>query len=472
MNGPIRKVAIVCMVLFLALMANITYSTIFRQDSLNDRPENRRVTDTRFAQDRGPIMVGNAAVAQSDPVKDQFKYQRSYAKGPLYAPITGYYSYMYGASGIESSYSAQLSGQDDGQALNRIIAQAAGQTPRGEAIQTTIDAKAQQAAWDGLGSRKGAVVAIDTKTGAIKAMVSTPSYDPNTLATHDIGGSQKTWQKLNADSDKPLLNRATKNIYSPGSTFKLIVTAAALEQGDTPDTKVDATDYKLPGSSHWIRENCGGDKITLQHSLQVSCNPSFARLGAELGQDTLREQAEKFGFGQTYLSDLGQVASRFPDNMDQAQTAMSAIGEYDVAATPLQMAMVAAAIANDGVVMKPYVVDKVLSPDLSVLQETTPEQASVAVSPSTASQLRQMMVQVVQSGTGTRAKISGIEVGGKTGTAVTDRIRLPYTWFIGYAKELHTAVCVFVEDAQTSEDEATGGRVSAPIAKAVWEALR
>jgi len=453
-------------------MANVTYSTVFRQDALNNNTQNRRVTDARFAQNRGPIMVGNAAIAQSDPVKDWFKYQRSYAKGPMYAPITGYFSYLYGSTGLEQTHSAQMSGQDRGQAIDQFVAQAAGRTLPGATIQTTINAKAQKAAWDGLGKLKGAVVAIDTETGAIKAMVSTPSFDPNALATHDITASQDVWKTLNADPNKPLLNRAAKEIYSPGSTFKLIVTAAALEDGMTPDTKVDASNYKLPQSTHVIAENCGGSSITLQHALQVSCNPSFARLGAQLGADKLRQQAEKFGFGQTYLTDLGQVASRFPDNIDEAETAMSALGEYEVAATPLQMAMVAAAIANDGVVMRPYVVDKVLTADLSVASQTEPQQASVAISPATAAYLRQMMVGVVQSGTGTRAQIPGIEVGGKTGTAVTDRVRLPYTWFIGYATELHTAVCVFVEDPQTSLNEATGGRISAPIAKAVWEALR
>ena len=472
MNGPIRHVAIVCMAMFLALMINVTVANVTRQEPLNANQQNRRVMDARFAQDRGAILVGNTPIAQSAAVKDQYKYQRSYPKAELYAPITGYYSYLYGSTGLESSMSEQLSGQDNSQFLNRMIDAAAGRTPKGASVETTIDAKAQQAAWDGLGTKTGAVVAIDTKTGAIKAMVSTPGFDPNKLATHDLAASQKTWKSLNADASKPMLNRATRNIYSPGSTFKLVVAAAALESGLTPDSKVDATNYKLPGSTRVIAENCGGSKITLEHSLKVSCNPSFARLGASLGQDALRAQAEKFGFGQKFLPELGAVASRFPDNLDSAQTAMSSLGEYEVAATPLQMAMIAAAIANDGVVMEPYVVSRVRSPDLEVLSQAEPKQASVAVSQATAAELRQMMEVVVASGTGTQAKISGLEIGGKTGTAVTDRVRLPYTWFVGYAKELDVAVCVFVEDAQTTTNEATGGRIAAPIARAVWEALR
>ena len=472
MNGPIRRVAIVCMVMFALLLANITFADVTRQSALTENPQNRRVTNSRFAQDRGPILVGSTAIAASAPVKDQFKFQRSYTDGPLYAPITGYYSFLYGSTALESSYGTQLAGSDDSQFIDRIIKAAAGQTPRGGTVQTTISAKAQKAAWAGLAGRKGAVVAIDTRTGAIRTLVSTPGFDPNQLATHDLDASQKAWKDLNADANKPMLNRATKEIYSPGSTFKLIVAAAALEAGSTPETLIDSSQYQLPGTSVRWPANCGGAQLTLERALVVSCNPAFGRLGVELGQDALRAQAEKFGFGQTFLPEIGSVASRFPAQLDDAQTAMSSIGEYEVAATPLQMAMVAAAIANDGVLMKPYLVDSVLSSDLSVVSRTQPEQAAVAISPQTAAELRQMMILVVTNGTGSRAQVSGVEVGGKTGTAVTDRVRLPYTWFVGYAKELHTAVCVFVEDAQTDQNEATGARQSAPIAKAVWEALR
>ena len=472
MNGPIRKVATVSMILFAILLANITFANVTRTAELTENPQNRRVTYSRFAQDRGAILVGATAIATSSAVKDQFKFQRAYADGPLYAPITGYYSYMYGSTGLEASYGTQLAGSADSQFVDRLVKAAAGQTPRGGTVQTTINAKAQKAAWTGLAGRKGAVVAIDTTTGAIRALVSTPGFDPNQLAAHDLAAAQQTWDQLNADPAKPMLNRATKEIYSPGSTFKLIVAAAALEAAMTPESLVDATNYQLPNSNKWINQNCGGAQITLERALIVSCNPSFARLGAQLGQDALRSQAEKFGFGEKFLPEIGSVASRFPADLDEAQTAMSSLGEYEVAATPLQMAMVAATIANNGVVMKPYLVDSVLSSDLSVLAKTQPEQAGVAVSAQTATLLRQMMVKVVQQGTGSRAKISGLEIGGKTGTAVTDYVRLPYTWFVGYAAELNTAVCVFVEDAQTSQSEATGGAVSAPIAKAVWEAMR
>ncbi|MFT4108288.1 peptidoglycan D,D-transpeptidase FtsI family protein [Propionicimonas sp.] len=472
MNRPIRGVAVTAMVMFFALMANLSYLYVGQQNYLNERPENRRVADARFGQDRGPIMVGNTPVAESEAVKDRYKFQRSYSSGKLYAPVTGFYSYLYRTSALESSYSAQLAGVDDSQFLNRLVNTLSGSSQRGGTVETTLDAKAQKAAWDALDGRKGAVVAIDYTTGAIKALVTSPSYDPNDLSTHDLAASTKAWNRLNADTSRPMSNRATKEIYSPGSTFKLVTAAAALDSGMDADTKVDASAYKLPGSTKVISGNCGGTRITLAQALKVSCNPAFARLGAELGADAIREQAEKFGFGTAFLSDIGSSASVFPDDIDAAQTAMSAIGEYETKASPLQMAMVSAAIANDGVVMDPYIVDQVLDNDLKVVSQTRPQQQSVALSAENAAELRSMMVQVVQSGTGYRAQIAGVKVGGKTGTARTSADRNPYAWFTAWADDPSIAVCAFVEDADIPATEIAGGAVAAPIAKAVIEALR
>lgn len=472
MNGPIRRVAIAAMAIFTALMLNITAGYLFRTDDLNNRAENRRTGDARFAQDRGPIMVGNSPIAKSEPVKDRYKFQRSYPSGKLYAPITGYYSYVFVASGLERSFSDQLTGVDDSQFLDRLVNLLTGETPRGGTVETTIDARAQRAAWDGLNGRKGAVVAIDTKTGAIRALVSSPSYDPNQLATHDLKDSQKAWEKLTDDPDRPMANRATREIYPPGSTFKLITAAAALESGIDPDTEIDATAFDLPGSTVTISGRCGGDQITLTHALEVSCNPGFARLGAELGADVLRAQAERFGFGDTFVDEIGSAASLFPEEPDDAQTAMSAIGAFDVAASPLQMAMVAAAVANGGVVMEPYLVERVVSANLSVISQTLPRQHSTAVSETVADQLHDMMVSVVEKGTGRRAQISGLTVGGKTGTAVPDENRRPYAWFTAFADEVDLAVCVFIEDAQIPATDIAGGTLAAPIARAVIEAVR
>jgi peptidoglycan glycosyltransferase len=460
------------MVIFTALMVNLSYLYVGEQSFLNERPENRRVADARFAQDRGPIMVGNTPIAKSEQVKDRYKFQRSYTSGELYAQVTGYYAYLYRTSALEASYSSELSGVDDSQFLTRLIDSASGATPKGATLETTLSAKAQRAAWDGLAGRKGAVVAIDYSTGAIKALVSLPSYDPNDLATHDLTASTQAWTRLNADPDKPMANRATREIYPPGSTFKLVTVAAALDSGMTADTVIDASAYKLPGSTRVIRGNCGGTKITLTQALEVSCNPAFARLGVKLGDEALRTQVQKFGFGTKFLDDIGSAASRFPEELDQAQTAMSAIGEFEVAASPLQMALVSASIANDGVVMDPYIVDRVLDDDLRVISQTRAQQQSVALSSENAAALRAMMVSVVQQGTGHRAQIDGVTVGGKTGTARSSNDRRPYAWFTAWADDPKVAVCVFIEDAEIPATDIAGGILAAPIAKAVIEALR
>ncbi|MGV8908700.1 MAG: peptidoglycan D,D-transpeptidase FtsI family protein [Propionicimonas sp.] len=472
MNRPIRGVAVAAMVMFTALMVNLSYLYLGQQGYLNERTENRRVADARFAQDRGPIMVGNTPIATSEKVKDRYKFQRSYSSGELYAQVTGYYSYLYRTSGLEASYSSELSGVDDSQFLTRLIDSASGATPQGATLETTLDGKAQRAAWDGLAGRKGAVVAIDYSTGAVKALVSLPSYDPNDLATHDLTASSEAWKRLNADTDKPMANRATREIYPPGSTFKLVTTAAALDSGLSADSLVDASPFTLPGSTRVISGNCGGTKITLTRALEVSCNPAFARLGVKLGQEALRAQAEKFGFGTKFLDDIGSAASRFPEELDQAQTGMSAIGEFEVAASPLQMALVSASIANDGVVMDPYIVARVLDSDLRVISQTRAQQQSVALSSENAAALRKMMVSVVEQGTGHRAQIAGVTVGGKTGTARSSNDRRPYAWFTAWADDPKVAVCVFIEDAEIPATDIAGGILAAPIAKAVIEALR
>ncbi len=472
MNRPIRRVAIAALAMFAALLLNLSASYLVRTDSLNNRAENRRASDARFAQDRGPIMVGNSPIALSEPVKSRFRFQRSYPSGELYAPVTGYYSYVFGPSGLERSFSEELIGVDDSQFLDRLINILTGATPRGASVETTLDARAQRAAWKGLAGRKGAVVALDTGTGAVRALVSTPSFDPNALASHDLDDSRAAWEKLQKDPDRPMANRASREIYPPGSTFKLVTAAAALESGLTADSTIDASAYKLPGSSVVIRGNCGSSEVTLTRALEVSCNPGFARLGVDLGADALREQAERFGFGDQFLPEIGGAASRFPSEPDDAQTAMSAIGAFDVAASPLQMAMVAAAVANDGVVMEPHLVERVVSADLAVISQTRPRQHSTAVSEVVAAELQAMMVSVVENGTGRRAQVDGVTVGGKTGTAVTEEGRRPYAWFVAFAEELDLAVCVFIEDAEIPATDIAGGVLAAPIAKAVIESVR
>lgn len=476
MNHAIRRVSAVVLVMFLALMLNSTYAYVFRDPGLNEDPRNRRVTDAEFGTDRGDILVGNTPIATTKPVDDRFKYQRSYPQGTLYAPVTGYYSYVYKRTGLEQTMNAELAGSSNSQFLARLVDMATGKRPVGASVVTTLDAGAQEAASKGLAGRPGAVVALDYSTGAIKALVSTPSFDPNSLATHDLDASEKAWKKLNADSSKPLSNRGTREIYPPGSTFKLVVSAAALASGMNADSQVEApTSLKLPGSTSTLNNSgsCGGTKITLTQALTTSCNTAFAQLGMDLGDDAVREQAEKFGFGRDdELPQLPAVASKFPASLDKAQLAQSSIGQFDVAATPLQMAMVSAGVANNGVVMQPYLVQQVRAADLAVLQNASPKQFSRAMTSEDAQELQKMMVSVVTSGTGTRAQISGVRVGGKTGTALTDGKHTPYAWFVAWSDNPKVAVAVFVQDAGVQASDISGGRIAAPIAKSVIEALQ
>lgn len=477
MNGPIRKLTVVVMAMMLALLVNQTFTYVVRSPGLLNDPRNRRVTDAQFGSARGEILVGNEAIASSKPVVDAYKYLRTYPHGSLYAPVTGYYSFVYKRSGLEQTQNAALAGTSNGQFMQRLVDSALGRPPAGASVLTTLDARAQAAAAKALGDRPGAVVALDYTTGAVRALVTSPTYDPNALASHDLKATQDAWTKLNADADKPLANRATREIYPPGSTFKLVVSSAALNSGQYTDQTVIPAPEKLalPGTSRPLSnsDDCGEAQITLTQALTTSCNTAFAGLGMKLGADAVRAQAEKFGFGKNdLLPDLPASASRFPASLTQAQLAQSSIGQFDVAATPLQMAAVGAAIANNGVEMQPYLVDEVRASDLTTLSKAAPKQYSQPLSPQAAQQLQNMMVSVVQNGTGKRAQIDGVRVGGKTGTALTDGKHAPYAWFVCWADNPKVAVAVFVQDSGVSASDTSGGRIAAPVAKSVIEAMR
>ncbi|GAB3622784.1 penicillin-binding transpeptidase domain-containing protein [Mariniluteicoccus endophyticus] len=479
MNRPIRRVAIIAMLMFTMLLANATYTMIVRQSSLQEHQRNKRERDADFAQDRGPILAGQTQIAQTVESKDRFRFQRTYPQPQVYAPVTGFYAYEHPApSGLEQSKTRVLAGSDDSQLIRRIIDMATGEKPRGASVETTINPKAQKAAYDALGNRKGAVVALDPRTGAVLAMVSTPSYDPNDVAVHDVAKSNEAYQKLLKDPGRPLINRATRERYPPGSTFKLVTAAAALEAGRGPDTQIPSPErLTLPQTTTTLGNDspCGGDNVTLDQALKVSCNTAFANLGIELGDDALRKKAEAFGFGSRPLGDLNAVASVYPDDPNQPQTALTAIGQFDVSATPLQMAMVAAAIANDGELMEPYIVQTVRAANLSVIDSHRPRTQSRPMSSTNAKTLQEMMVHVVTDGTGANAQISGRTVGGKTGTAQRDLSKPPYAWFTSFADDASgrpaVAVAVFIEEADIERSDIAGGRLAAPIAKKVMEAV-
>ncbi|MET7278651.1 penicillin-binding transpeptidase domain-containing protein [Kribbella sp. NPDC005582] len=480
MNSAIRRLAVAAMVLMLALMANSTYLQAFRSNEINGRNDNRRVRDSQFSVDRGAILIGNKAIAESKPSDDRFKYQRTYSDGPVYAPVTGYYSYVFGRAGIELTQNSELNGSDPSLAFRRIIDVISNRPQQGASVTLTLNAAAQQAAYKGLGNKTGAVVAIEPKTGKILALATTPSYDPNKLSGHDLSKVADEWNRLGKDPAKPTLNRAVRETYPPGSTFKLVTAAAALSSGKyTPESKVNSpAELPLPQTTTPLvnedRKNCGGsNNATLTIALRYSCNTAFGSVGLDIGADALAEQAAKFGFGERMLPELSGVASAFPGDPNPPQTAQSAIGQFDVRATPLQMAMVAAGIANKGEVMKPYLVQNVKTANLKTVSETKPESLHQAVSPEVAAQLTGMMIDVVKNGTGKKGQIDGIEVAGKTGTAQTSPERPPFAWFTAFApaNDPQIAVAVMIESADVARNDIAGGALAAPISKAVMEAV-
>ncbi|AEE44183.1 peptidoglycan D,D-transpeptidase FtsI family protein [Cellulomonas fimi] len=480
MNTPLRRLATVVLAMFVVLMAGTTWVQYVQADSLNNDPRNVRTLYREFGNARGPILVAGEAVASSAPVDDAFGYQRSYTGGDLWSTVTGYYSVVNGRSELELAANDALTGRGDQLFFTRARDLLTGRRPEGAAVETTLLPAAQQAARDGLGGQEGAVVAIEPSTGKILALVSTPGFDPNTLATHDTAAAGAAFSELDAAEGNPLRSNATRETYPPGSTFKLVTAAAALESGAyTPQTPLPApVTLDLPQTTSTIGNfgggGCGADPITLADALRVSCNTTFAQLGMDLGDDALRTQAERFGFNDPSLTIPMEVdASVFPEDLDAPTTAGSAIGQRDVRATPLQMAMVSAAIANGGQLMKPYVVQTVRSADLHTVDETEPELLSTAVSPGTAAALRDMMVGVVADGSGTAAQIPGVQVAGKTGTAQTGDDEAPHAWFTAFAPAdaPRVAVAVIVEHGGSAGNEATGGRVAAPIAKSVIQAV-
>ncbi|MBT2506648.1 penicillin-binding protein 2 [Streptomyces sp. ISL-98] len=481
MNKPLRRVAIFCGLLVLALLVRVNWVQYVKADELSKDPNNRRVLIDRYAHKRGDIIVQGKAITGSKESKSgDFKFQRTYKDGPMWAPVTGFTSQRMGSNQIESIEDGILTGTDDRLFFDRTLSMFTGDKKQGGHVVTTLNADAQRAAFQGLGSRKGAVAALDPKTGAILALASTPSYDPS-LVAGNTDKDVENWQKYEKDPDKPTVNRALRETYPPGSTFKVVTAAAALEHGlyDDVDEKTSTPlPWKLPLSTKNL-ENEGNlpcKDATLRVSLKVSCNTVFGKVGADLGNDKMLETAEKFGFNKQQFVPVRSNASVFSKDMDKAQTALSSIGQFNTAATPLQMAMVASAIANDGSLMKPYMIDRLTDPHLDLLEKTSPEEMSRPLSADNAQKLQEMMETVVKEGTGTRAQIAGATVGGKTGTAQhgVDNSEKPYAWFISYAKTDQgspVAVAVVVEDDDANREDISGGGLAAPIAKSVMKAV-
>ncbi|NGO71279.1 peptidoglycan D,D-transpeptidase FtsI family protein [Streptomyces boncukensis] len=487
MNKPLRRIAIFCGLLTLALLVRTNWLQFVQADDLKEDPQNRRVAIQRYAQPRGNIVVDGKPVTGSTEVAgSDFKYKRTYKNGELWSPITGFASQRIGANQLEKLYDPVLTGDDDRLFFNRTIDMLTGKPKKGGNVVTTLNRKAQKAAFDGLGDKKGAVAAINPKTGAILALANKPSYDPSVFAGNSDKDA-KAFQNLEKkkDPDDPMLNRALRQTYPPGSTFKVVTAAAGLESGDYDiDSKTDSEDpYRLPQSTTDLGNegnNPACKNASVRVALQWSCNTVFAKMSNELGNKKMMEEAEKFGFNRDQDDNAQDTPVRpapsvYPKD-NRPQNAMAGIGQASNRATPLQMAMVTAAIANDGKLMKPYMVDQLVAPNLNVIDQTKPKELSQPVSPENAQKLQSAMETVVEKGTGTSGKISGVTVGGKTGTAQHGENNKdnPYAWFISYAKTddgSPVAVAVVVESSDTLRSDIAGGKLAAPIAKSVMEAV-
>jgi len=479
MIRQINRVTAVIIFLLLALIVNISYIQVFNARELRGQPGNQRVILTEYSRERGPILLGSQSIAESTPTLDALKYLRSYPDESIFAPITGFYSVLYGATGIEDESNDVLAGNDSRFFVDRLQQLFANREPKGGAVRLTIDPVAQTAAMKALNGRTGAVVAIDPTTGAILALASSPSFDPNLLSSHDAAEIQMNYEELDANPEQPMLNRPLAMTLPPGSTFKLVTAAAALESGRYNATTQlpGPKEINLPGTDvqlgNWNDKSCGPDDITtLQQALEISCNTAFAWLGMEIGANAISDQAKKFGFESQFDVPMSAAISRFPIDPNQPQTAMSAIGQFDVRASALQMALVAAGIANDGVVMKPYLVSQLLGTDLTVLQSTNPVAFGRAMKSENAKILRDMMVGVVENGTASRARISGIAIGGKTGTAENVPGDPAHAWFVGIApaEGAKIAIAVVLQNGGGAT-EVSGNALAAPIATAVMRAI-
>lgn len=481
MNQSIRRLSLVIMVMFLTLLGSVTYTQYIAAPDLNADGRNSRTLYREFGRDRGPILVEGEPIVTSEPVDDEFKYQRVYEDPKLYAHITGFFSITYGATGIEHAETEALNGTADSLFYDRIRNLFTGEPTRGGSVELTIDPRAQQAAAQALGDQVGAVVALDPKTGEILALVSNPTYDPNLLASHNTKDVAASYEELTEDPSRPMANRAIAgHLYPPGSVFKLVTAAAALESDEwTSDSVIPApVELELPQTTATIK-NYGGascspdDEMPLADAFEISCNTAFAQLGLDMGEQELAQQATAFGFGVNREIPLKVTPSKFPSDLNPPQLAQSSIGQFDVQVTPLQIALLSSAIANDGIPMEPHLVRTVRSADLSVRSRTNPEALARSVTSATASALRDMMVEVVESGTGTAARIPGIEVAGKTGTAQHAPDQAPHAWFTAFAPadDPQVALAVIVENGGSLGSEATGGSVAAPIAKSVIEAV-
>lgn len=481
MNQAIRNSWIVAIALFALLFGSISYVQFFAADSLNANPVNNRQLLKTFCSSRGPILVGGQPIAESVATNTDCAYQRKYNDPLLYSGLTGFFSKYAGQYGLEYSMQNELAGTSNDNLFDRISQAFTGTQPQGLSVELTIDKKIQQLAYDMIPDDVvGSIVVMNPKTGAIIAMVSKPSYDTNLMASHDEKAVNDASAKLAQTPGISLYGSAAyRQAYSPGSVFKLVDTAAALESGKyTKDSVLDnPANMTFPGISYTLPNYAYGQcytqtKATFTFALENSCNTPFASIAQDLGQDAITTQAEKFGFNDKSLTFPSAVeTSRFPGSqgvLDAPALAQSAIGQRDVVATPLQIAMMTAAIANRGKQMKPNLVQTVRTPDLKTVSSLTPEELRQSTTPEIAAQITDWMVSVVDNGIASAAAVPGVKVAGKTGTAELGD-GLNNSWFTGFAPADDPQVVVSI--VMTKVDVATGAELTSPNASKLFKAV-
>jgi penicillin-binding protein A len=504
MNRQLRRLGAGLLVCYVGLFLMVSWIQVVRADELNEltwacrRPEqprseppaefcaNNRAITRDFDRPRGQIVAADGTVvAETVAAADdsQFEFQRQYPTGDLFGHITGYFNFNFGATGVERTYNDELAGETAEQEIRSLSDLFVERSNVGD-LQLTVRADVQQLAREALGEQRGSVVAIDPRDGSILALWSFPSYDPNPLSSHDLAAAQQVKEQLEADPGRPLRARTYQERFPPGSTFKVVTGSTGVNTGVvTPDEPVYAVtnaydiDFTEDDLNNFGGASCGG---ALFEILAISCNTAFAEMGADtIGDQPMVEGAEAFGFNARPPIDLPAAATsafpaEFPGNEGNGPIARQSIGQGGVAASPLQMAMVAGAVANGGEVMTPHVMSEIRDEDGEVIDSYEPEPWQQAIRPDTASTMRQAMIGVVEDGTATRLAIDGIEVGGKTGTSSLEPRPGSHAWIIGFAGpprgESTVAVAVIVE-SQEGASEATGGRVAAPIARVVMERI-
>ncbi|OUM43946.1 peptidoglycan D,D-transpeptidase FtsI family protein [Arthrobacter sedimenti] len=477
MNQAIRSAWVVAIGMFALVLGSLTYVQFFQAQELNANPWNSRQLFQDFGRQRGAILVDGRAIAESVPSQDQFNYQRVYNEPELYAHLTGYYSLSLGSTQLEDKESEILSGTSSSLFYDRVVGLFSGVDSEGASVELTIDPEIQQLASDLIpDDQRGSIVVMEPSTGNILAMVSKPTYDPNLLSGHDTGIIEENVAAL---SERPGLsiysNPATESLVAPGSVFKLIDAAAALESGkydadsvipNPPALEFPGIEYSLP---NYVTGGCiSRTTADLEFALEQSCNTPFAQIALDLGEEAIQEQAAKFGFGEELSIPTRVIASSFPSDLTDPELAQSAVGQFDTRVTPLQMAMVTSAIANDGQQMKPQLVKSIRAADLQLIESPQPEVLRESISPETANQLTDWMVNVVDNGTATGAQVPGVEVAGKTGTAEVSETG-DNAWFTGFAPadDPQVAISIVMENV----DIPTGQQLTSPSAKRLIEAV-